>query len=267
MNGWSVSGIDIDNVPSVDIDETFSLKDRDIDVVFHMAARSSVSEGETKSSAYFKTNLGGTGNVISALPDNVPIIFSSTAAVYCPLPRRLRETDNILPTSVYGRTKAEAERLIVDSGRPYTILRYFNVAGSSNGLTDNPRRPITHLIPGIVSGKPIQVFGTDYRTPDGSAIRDYIHVEDVCRAHLRAAERLLDGGRSLTANIGSGGGHSVLEVLDTAREVLGRSFSIQYAGRRNGDPDQLVADTSLARSELDFVPKFDLADMIRSHRI
>ena len=233
------------------------------DVIFHMAGLIDVEEGERERDLYQAVNVGGTANLLKEF-NNTPIIFSSTAAVYETSAQPLDENMPTRPASHYGQTKLDAETIIRENGNPYAILRYFNVAGCATGMKDNHKR-VTHLVPRILkAGGHATVMGGDYPTRDGTCVRDYVHVQDICDAHVKAAERLLDGQGSFIANLGSGNGHTVLEVAETALRVLGHG-SITMSYRRAGDPPSLVADSTLARKMLDYNPKYSLEEMIRTH--
>ncbi len=234
------------------------------DAIFHMAALIDVEESGREPERYRAVNTGGTANLLREYSDT-PIIFSSTAAVYQTSDIPLREDSPLGPSNVYGETKLAAEELIRANGNPHAILRYFNVAGCSPGLRDN-HKTITHLIPKIIeSGGRIPIYGTDYPTRDGTAVRDYVHVQDICDAHVRAAERLLVGQQSFTANLGSGNGYSVTQVLEAARKVFPSQSLPTIEARRPGDSPSLVADITRASEFLDFSPKYSLEEMIRSH--
>ncbi len=233
------------------------------DAVFHMAALIDVEASAQEADRYRAVNVQGTANVLHEFPRSA-IILSSTAAVYETSDEPLHEDAPLRPNNVYGETKLDAEELVRASRNPHAILRYFNVAGCSPGMRDNHRK-VTHLIPRIIQGGgDATVMGTDYPTRDGSCVRDFVHVQDICDAHLRAAERLLDGQGSFTANLGSGTGHSVLEVAETAQRVLGTGTTTM-GPRRPGDAASLVADSTRARELLGYNPKYSLEEMIRSH--
>jgi UDP-glucose 4-epimerase len=273
-DGWGVVGLDVRRALSPYIDHHImaSLVDRtalattlrniDFDIVFHLGALIDVAEGERLPLDYYRTNLGGTLNMID-FSEGKPIVFSSTAAVYASSSNPLSETSEIAPENVYGATKASAERLLRYAPNRHAILRYFNVAGCAPDIPDN-HAEVTHLIARIVRDKSLTIHGNDYATRDGTCLRDYVHVLDLCDAHVKAAERLLEGKPSFVANLGSGTGYTVLEVAQAAQEELG--IPVEYGPRRSGDPDALVADISVAKELLGFSPQYSLRDMIRSHR-
>ncbi|TWB43446.1 UDP-galactose 4-epimerase [Nitrospirillum pindoramense] len=203
------------------------------------------------------------------------IVFSSTAAVYGnPLYTPIPETHPFAPLNPYGHSKLMVERILADialaKGLGYTILRYFNAAGADpEGELRENHQPETHLIPLVLQAaygkRPnIAIFGTDYDTPDGTCIRDYVHVADLASAHVLALKRLLSGSRNLTANLGTGCGFSVREVVDTVARVTNRPIPVRIAERRPGDPAILIADPSLARSELGWAPAYpELEQQVR----
>ena len=243
------------------------------DGVLHFAALSLVSESVEEPERYYRNNVCGTLNLLEAMrgADVKRLVFSSTAAVYgepeeIPIP----ETSLPLPTNPYGSSKLAVDRLIgavaKARGLAATSLRYFNVAGAS-GRFGEDHVPETHLIPLVLqtaAGKrdSVKIFGTDYPTRDGTPIRDFIHVEDLGRAHLLAIEAAQEGEHRIY-NLGSGTGFSVLEVIETARRVTGRHIEAVESPRRPGDPPVLVASSEKIRSELGWKPeKPDLETMI-----
>jgi len=205
-------------------------------------------------------------------------IFSSTAAVYGN-PERVpvSEEDPAVPLSPYGRSKLMTEMMLEDAGAAhglhYGVLRYFNVAGADPlARTGQSTRGATHLIKVAVETafglRPkMDVYGTDYQTPDGTCIRDYIHVWDLVRAHSQALAYLRAGGRSITVNCGYGRGFSVLEVIETVKQVSGIDFKVEIAGRRPGDPARIVAAADRARATLHWKPEFDNLPTIVSHAL
>ena len=247
--------------------------DNGYDGVLHFAALSLVGESVEQPGRYYRANVGGTLNLLDAMQKaGVPrLVFSSTAAVYgepedVPIP----EDAPTLPTNPYGGSKLAADQLIGfyagAHGLSATSLRYFNVAGASGSLGED-HEPETHLIPLVLGAalrerENIKIFGTDYPTDDGTAIRDYIHVEDLGWAHLLALEAA-GPGEYRVYNLGNGAGFSVREVIEVAREVTGRSIEAVEAPRRAGDPPVLVASSALIRAELGWTPeKPELSAMI-----
>jgi UDP-glucose 4-epimerase len=246
------------------------------DGVLHFAALSLVGESVEQPGRYYRANLEGTLNLLDAMQKTgVPrLVFSSTAAVYgepeeVPIP----EDAPTLPTNPYGGSKLAADQLIgfytSAHGLSATSLRYFNVAGASGDLGED-HEPETHLIPLVLKAalgerENVKIFGTDYPTDDGTAVRDYIHVEDLGRAHLLALEAAGETrpGEHHVYNLGNGSGFSVWEVIEVAREVTGRAIEAVEAPRRAGDPPVLVASSEKIQAELDWTPeKPELAAMI-----
>jgi UDP-glucose 4-epimerase len=235
------------------------------DAVLHFAALSLVGESGAHPELYFRTNVAGSLNLLEAMrAAEVPrLVFSSTAAVYgAPAEVPVPETAPTIPTNTYGRSKVAVDWLIGDFCRAHGLggvsLRYFNVAGASGGLGED-HDPETHLIPNILraalgSNPFVEIYGTDYPTPDGTAIRDYIHIDDLAEAHVLALAAA-EGGRHKIFNLGNGTGFSVREVVDAAREVTGREIHAREAPRRHGDPPVLVASSDLIRAELGWEPR------------
>ncbi|MGZ5781263.1 MAG: UDP-glucose 4-epimerase GalE [Burkholderiaceae bacterium] len=244
--------------------------------VMHFASFIQVGESVIEPAKYYANNLAATLTLLDAMRRaEVPrFIFSSTAAVYGdPEYVPIDETHPNQPINPYGRSKWMVEQVLEDYDRAYGLksvcLRYFNAAGADpEGELGERHVPETHLIPLVlqtISGRreAISVFGTDYDTPDGTCIRDYIHVSDLCNAHALALDRLLEGGDSARFNLGNGQGFSVKEVIEMACQVTGRGIAVRYEPRRAGDPPRLVADASRARSVLGWRPKYaDLATIV-----
>jgi UDP-glucose-4-epimerase GalE len=239
-----------------------------VDAVIHFAAHSMVGESTKKPELYFLNNDGGTASLLSAMiQSNVKrLVFSSTAAVYgnpkiVPIPEDLPFD----PVNPYGESKVLVEKMLrwMDSctGLRSIALRYFNACGADpeSGLGEE-HHPETHLIPlliqAAVSGKPMTIFGNDYPTPDGTCIRDYVHVADLAEAHLAAIENLLGGGASDVFNVGTGAGQSVLEVMQGVEQATGRKVPHEIGPRREGDPAVLVANSDKLKRTLGWKPKF-----------
>lgn len=244
----------------------------------HFAASSLVAQSVADPGAYYRNNVVGSLTLIEALARSGvdAIVFSSTCAVYGePQTELLEEGHPREPVNPYGATKLAIERMLADFSAAghlrHATLRYFNAAGADpEGRIGEAHDPETHLIPlvlQVASGRrdSIQVFGDDYPTPDGTCIRDYIDVNDLAEAHLLALEKLLDGGDSMTLNLGTGDGTSVLELVAAARRVTQRDIPVVVGERRPGDPARLVAGSSVAAELLDWRPKFDSIDAILSH--
>lgn len=240
------------------------------DVVMHFAALSLVGESVRDPLRYYAQNVGGTIGLLETMRRHeVPrLVFSSTAAVFgTPLVQPIAEDAVCTPINPYGWSKLMAERTIADACAAHDLraicLRYFNAAGAHrSGEIGESHQPETHLIPNLLRaaaglGPPLTVFGTDHPTPDGSCLRDYVHVEDLAQAHALAARRLADADRPRfeAYNLGNGQGFSVLEVLRAAERVVGRPIAHHLAGRREGDPPCLVACSDRARSELGWSPQ------------
>ena len=234
------------------------------DGVLHFAALSLVRESVEEPERYYRNNVGGTLNLLEAMTANDVrrLVFSSTAATYGePDEVPIQETDTTLPTNPYGASKLAVDRLIGFVARARglgaTSLRYFNVAGASGHLGEN-HHPETHLIPLVLQAaagrrESVSIFGTDYPTRDGTAVRDYIHIEDLGRAHLLAVEAA-EPGEHRVYNLGNGAGFSVREVVEAARRVTGRGIKAVEAPRRAGDPAVLVASSDRIQRELGWKP-------------
>lgn len=258
------------------LDALFST--RRIDGVMHFASFIQVGESVAHPSEYYRNNVANTINLLDAMERHgvKRLIFSSSAAIFGE-PRRvpIDEEHPKAPTNPYGRSKWMVEEILADYerayGLPHTCLRYFNAAGADpSGKLGERHDPETHLIPLALQAAAgripsIKVFGSDYDTPDGTCIRDYIHVTDLCRAHLLAMERLMDGAESRAYNLGNGSGFSVREVIDAARRVTARPIAVLEASRREGDPVRLVADAARARRELGWQPQYAALDTIIAH--
>lgn len=238
-----------------------------IDAVIHFAAYSLVGESVANPLKYYGNNLYGTKILLEAMVKNNidKIVFSSTAATYGePENIPVLESDRTCPTNPYGETKLAVEKMfkwVAEAhGLRYVSLRYFNACGADeNGIIGEAHNPESHLIPIILqvpNGKreTISIYGTDYDTPDGTCIRDYIHVTDLAQAHILAVKYLYNGGKSDIFNLGNGVGYSVREVIETARKVTGRPIPVTEASRRAGDPARLVASSEKAKRILGWKP-------------
>lgn len=248
------------------------------EAVMHFASYIQVGESVRKPDIYYRNNVTNTLNLLDTmLAFNVKkFIFSSTAAVFGePEYVPINETHPNRPLNPYGRSKWMIEQVLADYSQAFDFrsvcLRYFNAAGADpEGQLGERHDPETHLIPLILqaaSGRRenIQVFGRDYDTPDGTCVRDYIHIVDLCSAHLAALQYLDKGGSSNFFNLGNGSGFSVQEVIDAVQKVSGRSITIINGPRREGDPARLVADSTRARNILGWQPKFTDLETIVSH--
>ncbi|ATS18570.1 UDP-glucose 4-epimerase GalE [Synechococcus sp. PCC 6717] len=251
---------------------------RSIAAVLHFAAYIEVGESVRFPDRFYKNNVNGTLTLLQAMvAAQVPsIVFSSTAAVYG-LPQRLplEETDPCAPINPYGRSKWMVEQILADMerayGLKYVIFRYFNAAGADpHGRLGEDHHPETHLIPLVLQTalgrRPhINIYGTDYPTPDGTCIRDYIHVSDLAYAHVLGLKYLLAGGESNVLNLGNGQGFSVRQVIDTAARVTGCHIPVQHSDRRAGDPARLVANADRARRILGWQPQYADIEEIIAH--
>lgn len=252
-------------------------KKNDIESVIHFAAYSLVGESVTNPLKYFDNNIGCTKNLLACMVEAGvrDIVFSSTAAVYGEPERVPIQEDNATrPTNPYGESKLTIEKMLKwcegAYGIRYAALRYFNAAGARpDGLLGEDHTPETHLIPLILKvalGEGVlKIFGDDYDTPDGTCVRDYIHVLDLADAHIAALTHLRNGGESGAYNLGNGNGFSVQEVVQVARQVTGKPILAELAPRRAGDPAILVASSKKAREVLGWTPQHDkLEDMIET---
>ena len=248
-----------------------------VEAVIHFAAESLVGESVENPLKYYNNNVGGTQNLLVKMNEYgvKAIVFSSTAATYGePESSPILESDRTSPTNPYGETKLAVEKMLKWSdnayGIKYVALRYFNAAGAhESGTIGEDHTPESHLIPLILQvalGKRphILIYGNDYPTPDGTCIRDYVHVTDLADAHLLALDKLRTGGKSDIYNLGSGTGFSVLEVVEAARRVTGREIPAVTGPRRPGDPAVLVASSSKIRTELGWNPAYDNLEKILS---
>ena len=248
-----------------------------IDAVIHFAAYSLVGESVTNPLKYYDNNLYGTKVLLEAMVKNNvgKIVFSSTAATYGePENIPILESDRTCPTNPYGETKLAMEKMFKWTaeahGLRYVSLRYFNACGADeSGTIGEAHNPESHLIPLILqvpNGKreTISIYGTDYDTPDGTCIRDYIHVTDLAQAHILAVQYLNNGGESDIFNLGNGVGYSVREVIETARKVTGHPIPAAETSRRAGDPARLVASSEKAKKILGWKPVHDSLEEIIS---
>lgn len=246
--------------------------------VMHFGAFIEVGESVQFPQKYYQNNVAETLNLLDVMLQHQVqhFIFSSTAAVYGePVYTPIDEAHPIAPINPYGRSKAIVESILKDYGQSaglkYAILRYFNAAGADPHARVGERHdPESHLIPivlQVASGAraAINVYGNDYASMDGTCVRDYIHVTDLCSAHLLALEHLLVDKDNLICNLGTGQGYTVQQVIDTARQVTNHSIPIVHANRRAGDPMTLVADPSLAMNQLKWQPKYSDLKTIIEH--
>ncbi len=245
------------------------------DAVMHFAAAIEVAESIENPAKYYRNNTVNTLNLLEAMIENgiKNFIFSSTAAVYgMPEEIPVKEDAPLAPINPYGQSKAFVEKILQNFNKAYGLnyvsLRYFNASGASpDGEIGESHNPETHLIPLVLKTakeerKSIKIFGTDYPTPDGTAIRDYIHVMDLAEAHLLALDYLNETKKSDVFNLGYGHGYSVREVVDTAKKVTGIDFPVEETDRRPGDPAVLIADSTKAKQTLNWKPKYDDLEFI-----
>jgi UDP-glucose-4-epimerase GalE len=250
---------------------------RKIDAVVHFAANALVGESMTNPAKYFRNNTVGSLNLLNAMQEGgvKTIVFSSTCATYGdPVRVPIDETHPQSPVNPYGESKLMVEKILRWYGDCYGLqwmaLRYFNAAGAApDGEIGEDHDPESHLIPLVIGAAlgnrpPVKIFGTDYPTTDGTAVRDYVHVMDLADAHLRAIERLRAGTASQAINLGTGRGHSVKEVIDTVAHVGGKPVPAIESPRRPGDPPELVAAPTRARDVLGWACQYpDIETIVR----
>ncbi len=246
--------------------------------VMHFAAYAYVGESVENPGKYYRNNVVGSLNLLEAMRDagNDKIIFSSTCATYgVPQSGLISETHAQNPINPYGTSKLMIEQMLRDFDHAHQLrsicLRYFNAAGADvNGEIGENHDPETHLIPLVLDAaaglrESITVYGNDYATPDGSCIRDYVHVSDLADAHVLALQTLLKGAASAVYNLGNGQGYSVQEVITTAQAVTGKNIPVTLGARRMGDPPRLVGDAALIKQTLGWSPRYaNLSDIIGS---
>jgi len=253
------------------------LVDHHVDGVVHFAAYKSVGESMREPERYFRNNVAGTISVLEAMARTKTrsMVFSSTCAVYgtperCPVD----ESTPIRPESPYGASKAIIEQMLEwftrIHGFRYVALRYFNAAGASlDAKLGEDWDESTMLIPALIKAtlrrrEPVEIFGTDYPTPDGTAIRDFVHVLDLSDAHLLALRYVADGGDSQVLNLGTGTGNSVLDVIEMTRRVTGRDVPVRFVGRRPGDATAIWADAARARRSIGWGPRYGLKEIVET---
>ena len=265
------------NVPSerlheFDIADTKALAqllaEKECEAVIHFAAFIAVGESMREPARYFTNNVGGSLSLLDAMvrAGVKHLVFSSTAAVYGnPHATPILESFPIQPVSAYGESKVMVETLLRWFGEIHHLtsvcLRYFNASGADPaGKLGEEHEPETHLIPlllrAVQTGQPVTVFGDDYPTPDGTCIRDYIHVNDLAQAHILAVEYLIGGGASDRFNVGTGAGHTVMEAIRAVEEVTGKKVPYTVGPRRDGDPPSLVAASDRLRQTLGWSPEY-----------
>lgn len=248
------------------------------DGVMHFASFIEVGESVAEPAKYYQNNVSNTQNLLDTMVKHGVnyFIFSSTAAIFGqPEYSPIDEKHPRNPINPYGRSKLMVEQMLADYDTAYGLksiaLRYFNAAGADpDGELGERHNPETHLIPLVLqaaSGRrqSISIFGEDYATPDGTCVRDYIHINDLCDAHLLALRKLHNTDKSMCYNLGNGHGFSVKQVIDTAGKITGKKIEVVYAERRAGDPAKLVADATMAKQDLGWDPKFaDLEQIVET---
>jgi UDP-glucose 4-epimerase len=254
------------------LDRLFS--ENRVDAVMHFAAFSLVGESVQLPLKYYRNNVARTIELIEAMirHDVLRFVFSSTAAVYGEPERTpITETHPCRPTNPYGASKLSVEQLLSDCDAAYGLksicLRYFNAAGADvSGQIGEMHDPETHLIPlvlrAVLTKTPVKIFGTDYKTPDGTCLRDYVHVTDLAQAHMLALDTLMNGGASELYNLGNSVGYSVRQVIDIAGKITGKKIDVVEEKRRPGDPAILVADGSKIKERLKWQPRYEQLETI-----
>jgi UDP-arabinose 4-epimerase len=257
-----------------------TIRDYGIGAVLHFAASAYVGESVSNPRKYFDNNVANTLALLGAMLDSGlrTIVFSSSCATYGAASGGLiREDTPQLPVNPYGWSKLMVEQILKSYGRAFDLkwlaLRYFNAAGADqDGQIGERHEPETHLIPLLIQAAlgqrgAVQLFGTDYPTPDGTAVRDYVHVTDLADAHVLALRYLLAGGEPMALNLGTGQGSSVKQVVDAVEAAVGAPVPVHHAPRREGDPAELVADSRLAQKVLSWHPRWsDLETIARTAR-
>ena len=287
QSGWSVVAIDIVrpkhsyydvfqyiDVRNHEVINYLFLKTK-IDAVFHMAGRIEIGESVKNPTEFWEVNTGGTCTILNAMKKHGVkyFVYSSTAGVYKPdrinklfdIP--ISEMDDVtFDHNPYSASKLASENAIKQSGINYMIFRYFNLAGADEELDiGENHEPETHLIPRIFQNlNNFELYGDDYDTEDGSCVRDYVHVTDVAKAHITGLEYLMSGGQSVLMNLGTGKGHSNLEIINLIKNKLNLPVKYTVVSRRQGDPDSLVADINLAQKVLNFKPRYDIMDILQT---
>jgi UDP-glucose 4-epimerase len=273
---WAVKNCEIMRVNLLDEDRlAASLKGQKYDGVIHFAAKSLVGESVKKPDLYYRNNVVGSLNLVNQMLRNDinNLVFSSTAAIFGnPDSDKIAEDHSKRPINPYGQSKLMVENILRDMCSAYdfnaTCFRYFNAAGADlSGTIGEDHDPETHLIPNILKsaltgGNSLKVFGNDYSTHDGTCVRDYVHVTDLAQAHLLGVEKMQDVSGFSAYNLGNGNGFSVLDVIGSCEQVVGKNISYKIDSRRAGDPAILVADSTKAINTLGWKPEFDQLNSI-----
>lgn len=281
LAGYRIVGLDIKHTTNryIDIFYPCDVTDREnlktlfnkikIDIVFHLAGKIEVGESVLKPTMYFLNNTGGTVVLLDVMNEFgvKNIVYSSTAGLYKSSFDKLTEESELSPTNnPYAASKYSAELAIKSSGLNYVIFRYFNLAGADVDLEfGEEHQPETHLIPRILQNlNNFTVYGDQFQTPDGTCVRDYVHVEDVADAHILAADHLFHGKQNLTLNLGTGQGYSVMEIIKCIEDTLQLKVNYVITEPRAGDPDSLVSDISMAEKHLNFIPAHNLKSILKT---
>jgi len=276
---WAIEDCEILRVDLLDAEKLAqSLKNRSFDGVIHFAAKSIVSESITRPDLYYRNNVTGTLNLVTEMLKNGTnnLVFSSTAAIYGnPIENKITENHPKNPINPYGHSKLVVENMLSHISSAYnlnvTSLRYFNAAGAHDSAEIGELHyPETHLIPNILKSidskkDTLKVYGDKYPTPDGTCVRDYIHVTDLAQAHLLGLEKMMKKKGYQAFNLGNGDGFSVLQIIKECEKVTKKEIAYEIVNHRDGDPAKLVADNNLAISSLNWNPKYkDINDIIKS---
>ena len=273
---WAIKDCEVLEVNLLDKQKLESLlKGRLFDVVIHFAAKSIVSESITKPNLYFYNNVVGSLNLFNAMLKNDlnNIVFSSTAAIFGnPMSKTINENHVKNPINPYGRSKLIIENMLEDFVKAYnfnaTCLRYFNAAGAhASGEIGEAHNPETHLIPNVLSSainknNSLEIYGNDYDTPDGTCVRDYVHVEDLAQAHLLSFDYMKKSKGFFSFNLGNGDGFSVMDIVKSCEKVTSRKLEYKLKERREGDPSILVAESLAAKNIIGWKPKYRCIDDI-----
>lgn len=281
LSGWKVVGLDIRHTTNqyVDLFHPCNVNDSeslhllfdkvDIDVVFHLAGRIEVGESVKYPTIFWHNNTAGTNTLLDVMAywGIKNIVYSSTAGVYSSKSEALKETDEVNPmNNPYAGSKYAAELAIRQSGINHIIFRYFNLAGADpENEMGECHEPETHLIPRILQNlNNFTIYGNDYDTPDGTCVRDYVHVSDIADAHVLAGNHLLNNNHSHILNLGTGKGYSVQDIVNLVKKITRQDVTFRYESRRAGDPPFLFADVSLAEKVLTYRPKHDIISIIQT---
>jgi UDP-glucose 4-epimerase len=280
-SGWTVIGLDLRHTDNPYVDffhpgDVTSQRDlyvvfdkHKIDTVFHLAGRIEVGESVKHPTHFWHHNTNGTNVLVESMIfwGVRNIVYSSTAGVYESQTTTLSEDSKLCPeNNPYASSKYASELIIKQSGLNFVIFRYFNLAGADvEGEMGECHEPETHLIPRILQNMDeFTIYGNDYDTDDGTCVRDYVHVDDVADAHVKAANYLNEGHKSSIINLGTGKGYSVKQVIEQIGKVANRQVAYRYLPRRRGDPPFLVADITLAEKVLNFRPKYDIMKIVET---